>query len=143
MKIEIDFPLAHPRLAMFPCLTRMPRGRPRGTRPPSAPRAKEAAAKMTAAPRTIAATSFVTPIRRPSPSSWAAKLAAVRLGDSIVKSLRFESRDRERTLLAEVGESFCFPLMEKEMVETRLKNMLENAEDLSLKAFVAMRCTAR
>jgi hypothetical protein len=33
--------------------------------------------------------------------------------------------------------------MEKEMVETRLKNMLENAEDLSLKAFVAMRCTAR
>jgi len=33
--------------------------------------------------------------------------------------------------------------MEKEIVETGLKNMLENAEDLSLKAFMAMRCAAR
>ena len=41
-----------------------------------------------------------------------AKPAAVRFGGNIVKSLHFESRDRERTLLAEVGESFCFPLME-------------------------------
>ena len=31
VQIEIDFPVAHPRLAMFPCLTRMPRRRPRGT----------------------------------------------------------------------------------------------------------------
>lgn len=60
-----------------------------------------------------------------------------------MKFLRFESRDREHTLLAEAGESFCFSLMEKDLMETGLKNMLENAQDLSLKAFVAARCTAR
>jgi hypothetical protein len=72
-----------------------------------------------------------------------AKPTAVRLGDNIVKSLRFESRDHERTLLAEAGESFCFPLMEKDLMDTGLKNILENAQDLSLKAFVAARWAAR
>ena len=55
-----------------------------------------------------------------------AKPAAVRLAGNIVKFLRFESRDREHTLLAEAGESFCFSLMEKDLMETGLKNMLEN-----------------
>ena len=72
-----------------------------------------------------------------------AKPAAVRLGGKIIKSLRFESRDRERELLAEAGGSFCFPLMEKDLISSGLTNMLESAQDLSLKAFHAARCAAR
>ena len=72
-----------------------------------------------------------------------AKPTAVRLGGNIVKSLRFESRDRERTLLVAAGESFCFPLMEKDLMDTGLKNILETAQDLSLKAFVAAHCASR
>ena len=72
-----------------------------------------------------------------------AKPTAVRLGDNIMKSLRFESRDRERTLLAAAGESFCFPLMEKDLMDTGLKNILESAQDLSLKAFLAAQCVSR
>ena len=72
-----------------------------------------------------------------------AKPTAVRLGGNIVKSLRFKSRDCERTLLAEAGGSFCFPLMEKELMDTGLKNILENAQDLSLKAFMTAHCVAR
>jgi len=56
-----------------------------------------------------------------------AKPTAVRLGGNIVKSLRFESRDRKHTLLATAGESFCFPLMEKDLMDTGLKNILESA----------------
>jgi len=86
-------------------------------------------------------------VRDADPESVAAELGAkptaVRLGGNIVKSLRFESRDRERTLLAAAGESFCFPLMENDLMDTGLKNILENAHDLSLKAFVASRCAAR
>jgi len=72
-----------------------------------------------------------------------AKPTAVRLGGNIVKSLRFESRDRERELLAAAGDSFCFPLMEKDLMGTGLNNILESAQYLSLKAFVAARCAAR
>ena len=72
-----------------------------------------------------------------------AKPTAVRLGGNIVKSLRFESRDRERGLLAAAGDSFCFPLMEKDFMGSGLNNILESAQDLSLKAFVAARCAAR
>jgi len=86
-------------------------------------------------------------IRDADPENVAAELGAkptaVRLGGNIVKSLRFERRDRERTLLAAAGESFCFPLMEKDLMDTGLKNILENAQDLSLKAFVSARCAAR
>ena len=53
------------------------------------------------------------------------KPAAVRLGGNIVKSLWFESHDRKRTLLAAAGKSFYFPLMEKDLMDTGLKNMLE------------------
>jgi hypothetical protein len=56
-----------------------------------------------------------------------AKPTAVHLGGNVVKSLRFESRDRERELLAEAAESFCFPLMEKELMEIGLENILESA----------------
>ena len=72
-----------------------------------------------------------------------AKPTAVRLGGNIVKSLRFESRDRECTLLAAAGESFCIPLMEKDLMDTGLKNILETAQELSLKAFMAVRCASR
>ena len=72
-----------------------------------------------------------------------AKPTAVRLGGNIVKSLRFERRDRERGLLAAAGDSFSFPLMEKDLMGTELNNMLESAQDLSLKAFMAARCAAR
>jgi len=65
-----------------------------------------------------------------------AKPTAMHLGGNIVKSLRLESRDREHALQTEAGDSFCFPLME-ELMESGLKNMLESAQDLSLKAFVA------
>jgi len=55
-----------------------------------------------------------------------AKPTAVRLGGNIVKSLRFESRDRERGLLAAAGESFCFPLMEKDLMVSGRSNILES-----------------
>ena len=60
-------------------------------------------------------------------SELGAKPTAVHLSGNIVKSLRFESRDREHELLMEAGSSFCFPLMEKELMETGLENMLESA----------------
>ena len=72
-----------------------------------------------------------------------AKPMAVRLGGNIVKSLSFESWDRERELLSEAGGSFCFPLMEKDLMASGLTNMLESAQDLSLKAFVPARRAAR
>ena len=72
-----------------------------------------------------------------------AKPTAVRLSGNIVKSLRFESQDRERGLLAAVGDSFCFPLMEKDLMGSGINNILESAQDLSQKAFVAARCAAR
>ena len=53
-----------------------------------------------------------------------AKPTAVRLGGKIVKSLHFESRDRQRELLAEAGGSFSFPLMEKDLMASGLTNML-------------------
>jgi hypothetical protein len=86
-------------------------------------------------------------VRNTDPEAAAAELGvnptAVRLGGNIIKSLRFESWDRERELLSEAGGSFCFPLMEKDLMASGLTNMLESAQDLSLKAFVAARCAAR
>jgi len=72
-----------------------------------------------------------------------AKPTAVRLGGNIVKSLRFESRDRERGILEAAGDYFCFHLMEKDLMGSGLNNILESTQDLSLKAFVAARCAAR
>ena len=58
-------------------------------------------------------------------------------------SLRFESSDREWGFLAEAGNAFSFPLMEKRLMGTGMENMLQCAQDLALKSFVASRSTAR
>ena len=42
--------------------------------------------------------------------------------------------------MAEAGGSFCFPLMEKRLMDTRAANALQCVEDLALKSFVAARC---
>ncbi|XP_039815215.1 translation initiation factor IF-2-like [Panicum virgatum] len=65
------------------------------------------------------------------------------IGDNIVGSLRFSSSDRERRFLAEAGSSFGFPLMEKRLMSTGVSQILQDVEDLSLKAFVASRCASR
>ena len=51
-------------------------------------------------------------------------LGAKLIGGQIVGSLRFESRDRERGFLAEAGGSFCFPLMEKRLMNIGVANTL-------------------
>ena len=61
----------------------------------------------------------------------------------VVGCLRFKSRDREREFLAEAGASFCFPLMEKRLMNTRATNSLQCTEDRALKSFVAARCARR
>ena len=65
------------------------------------------------------------------------------IGGNIVGSLRFLSSDRERRFLAEAGSSFGFPLMEKCLMSIGVSQILQYIEDLSLKAFVASRCTSR
>jgi hypothetical protein len=61
---------------------------------------------------------------------------------NVVRSLRFESQDRERGFLSQAGASFCIPLMETESMKSGVLNMLQYAQDLALKSFVATRCTA-
>ena len=46
------------------------------------------------------------------------------IGGQVIGSLRFEGRDREREFLGEAGASFCFPLMEKRLMNTRVANAL-------------------
>ena len=65
------------------------------------------------------------------------------IGGQVVGSLRFESCDWEREFLAEVGGSFCFPLMEKRLMNTGAANALQCTEDLALKSFVAARCSRK
>jgi len=65
------------------------------------------------------------------------------IGGNIVGSLRFSSSDRERGFLVEADSSFGFPLMEKRLVSTGVSQILQDVEDLSLKAFVASRCASR
>jgi hypothetical protein len=59
------------------------------------------------------------------------------IGGNIVGSLQFSSGDRERGLLTEAGSSFGFPLMEKCLMASGVSQMLQDIEDLSLKAFIA------
>ena len=84
-------------------------------------------------------------VRNADPEAAAAefgtKPTAVRLGGNIVKSLRFESRDRERELLSEAGGSFCFPLMEKDLMASGLTNMLESAQVSGGKPIRVAECT--
>jgi len=65
------------------------------------------------------------------------------IGGQVIGSLCFESRDREREFLAEAGASFCFPLMEERLMNTRAANALQCVEDLALKSFVAACCARR
>ena len=46
------------------------------------------------------------------------------IGSQVVGNLRFEGCDRERKFLAEAGASFCFPLMEKRLINTGAANTL-------------------
>jgi hypothetical protein len=64
------------------------------------------------------------------------------IGSNIVGSLHFES-DWERDFLSQAGASFCFPLMEKELMKIGVANMLQCAQDLAMKSFVTLRCAAR
>ena len=65
------------------------------------------------------------------------------IGGQVVGSLRFESRDWEREFLAEARGTFYFPLMEQRLMTTGAENMLQCAEDLALKSFVAACCARR
>ena len=64
-------------------------------------------------------------VRDADPEAAALELGAkptiVRLGGNIVKSLHFESWDRDRGILAAAGDSFRFPLMEKRLDGERAK----------------------
>ena len=68
---------------------------------------------------------------------------AMLIGGNIIGSLRFSSSDRERKFLAEARGSFSFPLMEKHLMASGMSQMLQDIEDLLLKAFVASRCASR
>ena len=65
------------------------------------------------------------------------------IDSNIVGSLCFERNDRERVFLAEAGDTFYFPLMERRFMRAGLENMLQSAQDLALKSFVASRCASR
>lgn len=65
------------------------------------------------------------------------------IGGRFVSGLHFESSDRECGFVSEAGETFYFPLIEKELMKTGVANMLWCAQDLSLKAMIATRCAER
>ncbi|RLM92495.1 hypothetical protein C2845_PM08G12790 [Panicum miliaceum] len=80
------------------------------------------------------------------PIATAAKLGASEaklIGSKIIGNLRFESHDREHDFLSQAGASFYFPLMEKELMKIGVPNMLQCAQDLEPKSFVATRRAAR
>ena len=56
------------------------------------------------------------------------------IGGQVVEKICFESGWHERDYLADVGGSFCFPLMERRLILTGAKNMLHCAEDIALKS---------
>jgi hypothetical protein len=64
-------------------------------------------------------------------------------GDSMRKVLQFCSYDHEHTLLQEVGDSFGFPNMEDELGKESAKDILYQAQDLSMKSFLACRAAQR
>jgi hypothetical protein len=64
-------------------------------------------------------------------------------GDSMCKVLQFCSDDRERTLLQEAGDSFGFPIMEDELMKESTEEILYQAQDLSMKCFLASRAAQR
>jgi len=70
-------------------------------------------------------------------------LEAKLIEGNIVGSLRFSINDRERRFLAEAGSSFGFPLMERRLMASGVSQILQDVEDLSLKAFIASRYASR
>ena len=65
------------------------------------------------------------------------------VGGNVVGSLRFSSSERERRFLTEAGSSFGFPFMERCLMASGVSQILQDVEDLSLKAFVASHCASR
>lgn len=65
------------------------------------------------------------------------------IGSNVLDALRFESEDREQLFLSKASVSFCVPLMEKELMEAGVPRVLQSAQDLALKSFIASRCTAQ
>jgi hypothetical protein len=64
-------------------------------------------------------------------------------GDRKRKMLQFSSDDRERELLKEAEDSFCFPIMEEELTNESVDEILTHAQDLSMKSFIACRAAQR
>ena len=71
-----------------------------------------------------------------------AKLIRGNIVGTLVGTLRFSSSERERRFLTEASSSFGFPLMEKRLMATGMGQILQDIEDLSLKAFVASSCAS-
>lgn len=59
------------------------------------------------------------------------------------KLLKFSSGHRERDVLQKAQDSFSFPIMEEDLCEDRIEDILSQAQDLSMKAFVACRVAQR
>lgn len=57
-------------------------------------------------------------------------------------ALKFHSEGHERKFLEVVGQSFCLPLMEEELSQSGTEAILQGAQDLDLKTFVAVRCAS-
>lgn len=67
---------------------------------------------------------FISPEEPDDTAAELGALGAKLVGGNIIGSLRLESQDREQEFLSQAGASFCFPLMEKELMKTGLPNML-------------------
>jgi hypothetical protein len=59
------------------------------------------------------------------------------------KVLQFCNDDRERILLQEAGDSFGFPIMEDELSQESTEEILYQAQDLSMKSFLACHVAQR
>jgi hypothetical protein len=67
---------------------------------------------------------FISPEEPADAAAELGALGAKLVGGNIIGSLRLESRDQEQEFLSQAGASFCFRLMEKELMKTGLPNML-------------------
>lgn len=65
------------------------------------------------------------------------------IGGRVIGCLQFESWDRERGFLVEAGSSFCFPLMERELMKNGPALALRCVQDLTLNSFVDARYAER
>jgi hypothetical protein len=65
------------------------------------------------------------------------------IGDSMRKVLQFCNHDREHILLQEAGDSFGFPIMEDELGQESTEEILYQAQDLSMKSYLACHVAQR